>query len=46
MVRQKKVCVRAGAVPVAGDRPLVFKGVGIAWQDLVVARAVLRRADA
>jgi ornithine cyclodeaminase/alanine dehydrogenase-like protein (mu-crystallin family) len=27
------------------DRPLVFKSVGMAWQDLVVAEAVLDRAD-
>jgi len=31
---------------VPGDRPLVFKSVGMAWQDLVVAEAVLRHANA
>jgi ornithine cyclodeaminase/alanine dehydrogenase-like protein (mu-crystallin family) len=25
------------------DRPLVFKSVGMSWEDLVVAEAVLRR---
>ena len=32
--------VVSGAVVVPADRPLVFKSVGMAWQDLVVARAV------
>ncbi len=27
-----------GAVPVAADRPLLFVSVGMAWEDLVVAR--------
>ncbi|UWZ59736.1 ornithine cyclodeaminase family protein [Dactylosporangium aurantiacum] len=31
-----------GRVTPAPDRPLVFKSVGMAWQDLVVAEAVLR----
>lgn len=33
-----------GAVPVAGDRPRLFKSVGMAWQDLVVAVAAYERA--
>lgn len=33
--------VVAGAVQPAADRPLVFTGVGMAWQDLVVAGAVV-----
>jgi ornithine cyclodeaminase len=32
-----------GAVTVPADRPLVFKGVGMSWQDLVVAEAVAHR---
>jgi ornithine cyclodeaminase/alanine dehydrogenase-like protein (mu-crystallin family) len=28
------------------DRPLVFKSVGMSWEDLVVAEAVLRRVSA
>jgi ornithine cyclodeaminase/alanine dehydrogenase-like protein (mu-crystallin family) len=28
------------------DRPLVFKSVGMSWQDLVVATAVVDHADA
>jgi ornithine cyclodeaminase len=35
--------VVTGAVTVPADRPLVFKGVGMSWQDLVVAAAVARR---
>jgi len=35
--------VLSGAVAVPTDRPLVFKSVGMAWQDLVVAAAVLER---
>lgn len=31
-----------GAVELSADRPLVFKGVGMSWQDLVVATAVLQ----
>lgn len=33
--------VVSGAVEAPPDRPLVFKSVGMAWQDLVVAEAVL-----
>jgi ornithine cyclodeaminase len=33
--------VVSGARPVARDRPYVFKSVGMSWQDLVVAEAVL-----
>ena len=32
--------VVTGAVGRAVDRPVVFKGTGMAWQDLAVARAV------
>ena len=38
--------VVTGAVPLPADRPLVVKTVGMSWQDLVVADAVLRLADA
>ena len=31
-----------GAVELSADRPLVFKSVGMAWQDLVVATAVMQ----
>ena len=31
-----------GAVELSADRPLVFKSVGMSWQDLVVATAVLQ----
>ncbi|GAA0918055.1 hypothetical protein GCM10009557_89680 [Virgisporangium ochraceum] len=31
------------AVEPAADRPLLFKSVGMAWQDLVTAEAVLAR---
>jgi len=34
--------VVAGRVLPDPRRPLVFKSVGMAWQDLVVAEAVLR----
>jgi ornithine cyclodeaminase/alanine dehydrogenase-like protein (mu-crystallin family) len=34
--------VVAGAVEVPTGRPLVFKSVGMSWQDLVVAEAVVR----
>ncbi len=34
--------VVTGAVEVPTDRPLVFKSVGMGWQDLVVAEAVLQ----
>ena len=37
--------VVTGAVPPPADRPLVFKSVGMSWQDLVVADAVLARLD-
>ncbi|MFI9274212.1 ornithine cyclodeaminase family protein [Kitasatospora sp. NPDC052896] len=30
--------------PVPGDRPRLFKGVGMAWQDLALAAALHRRA--
>ena len=33
--------VVTGAVPPPADRPLVFKSVGMSWQDLVVAAAVV-----
>jgi ornithine cyclodeaminase len=33
--------VVTGAVRLSADRPLVFKSVGMSWQDLVVAEAVL-----
>ena len=36
--------VVTGAVAVPADRPLVFKSVGMSWQDLVVAAAVLGRS--
>ena len=36
--------VVTGAVGLPADRPLVFKSVGMAWQDLVVADAVARIA--
>ncbi|MBM7805228.1 ornithine cyclodeaminase [Geodermatophilus bullaregiensis] len=35
--------VVTGAVAVPADRPLVFKSVGMSWQDLVVATAVVDR---
>jgi ornithine cyclodeaminase len=35
--------VTGHTVPPA-DRPLLFKSVGMSWQDLVVAEAVLSRA--
>ena len=38
--------VVTGAVIVPADRPLVFKSVGMSWQDLVVAEAVARIAEA
>jgi ornithine cyclodeaminase/alanine dehydrogenase-like protein (mu-crystallin family) len=34
--------VLTGAVTLPADRPLVFKSVGMSWQDLVVAAAVVR----
>jgi ornithine cyclodeaminase/alanine dehydrogenase-like protein (mu-crystallin family) len=36
--------VVTGAVTAPTDRPLVFKSVGMSWQDLVVATAVLERS--
>ena len=36
--------VVTGAFVVPPDRPLVFKSVGMSWQDLVVARAVVERS--
>ena len=37
--------VVTGAADLPPDRPLVFKGVGMAWQDLVVATAVVDRHE-
>jgi ornithine cyclodeaminase len=37
--------VMTGAVEVPTDRPLVFKSVGMSWQDLVVAAALLRHSE-
>lgn len=34
--------VVTGATTVAADRPMVFKSVGMSWEDLVVAEAVVR----
>ncbi len=34
------------AADVPGNLPLVFKSVGMSWQDLVVAEAVLKRSEA
>jgi ornithine cyclodeaminase len=36
--------VLTGAVRLPADRPLVFKSVGMSWQDLVVAAAVVGRS--
>jgi ornithine cyclodeaminase len=36
--------VITGAVEAPTDRPLVFKSVGMSWQDLVIAEAVLQRS--
>jgi ornithine cyclodeaminase/alanine dehydrogenase-like protein (mu-crystallin family) len=33
--------VVTGAASLPTDRPLVFKSVGMSWQDLVVAEAIL-----
>lgn len=38
--------VITGAVDVPSDRPLIFKSVGMSWEDLVVATAVLHRQEA
>ncbi|WP_375489395.1 ornithine cyclodeaminase family protein [uncultured Jatrophihabitans sp.] len=35
--------VVTGQVDIAADRALVFKSVGMAWQDLVVATAIIER---
>lgn len=43
--RKKLISMReviAGAAPVAAGQPVVFKSVGMSWQDLVVADAALR----
>ncbi|MFT4307283.1 MAG: ornithine cyclodeaminase family protein [Microbacterium sp.] len=32
-----------GAVPLATDRPVVFKTVGMSWQDLAIARLIVER---
>lgn len=37
--------VITGAARVPADRPMVFKSVGMSWQDLVVAEAVVRGLD-
>lgn len=37
--------VITGAIEVPADRLLVFKGVGMSWQDLVVAAAVLHHSE-
>jgi ornithine cyclodeaminase len=36
--------VLTGEVALPADRPLVFKSVGMSWQDLVVASAVVERS--
>jgi ornithine cyclodeaminase len=33
-----------GSVTTPDDRPLVFKSVGMSWQDLAIAAAIVRRA--
>ncbi len=38
--------VVTGAVALPADRPLVLESVGMSWQDLVVAEAVVRTAAA
>ena len=35
--------VVTGATETPDDRPLVFKSVGMSWEDLVVAEAVLHQ---
>lgn len=35
-----------GEIPIPVDRPIVFKTVGMAWEDLAVARACYRAASA
>lgn len=37
--------VITGATPIPADRPAVFKSVGMSWQDLVIADAVLRATN-
>ena len=37
--------VVTGVSELRADRPLVFKSVGMSWQDLVVAEAALRRTE-
>ena len=37
--------VVTGAVPPPAHGPVVFKSVGMAWQDLVVAEGVLAALD-
>jgi ornithine cyclodeaminase/alanine dehydrogenase-like protein (mu-crystallin family) len=37
--------VATGRFALPADRPLVFKSVGMSWQDLVVAEAVARRVN-
>jgi ornithine cyclodeaminase len=44
LVPMREVVTGAVAPPV--DRPLVFKSVGMSWEDLVVAEAVVRAAEA
>jgi len=44
LTAERLVCLRdvvTGAVTPPPDRPLVFKSVGMAWEDLVVATAVV-----
>ena len=38
--------VVSGAAALAGDRPMVFKSVGMSWEDLCVATAVATRCGA
>jgi ornithine cyclodeaminase/alanine dehydrogenase-like protein (mu-crystallin family) len=38
--------VLTGAITVPANRPLVFKSVGMAWQDLAIAAAVAARNEA
>ena len=44
LVPVREVVTRA--LPPPPERPLVFKSVGMSWQDLVVAEAVVRTAAA
>ncbi|GAB7037027.1 MULTISPECIES: hypothetical protein [Catenuloplanes] len=32
-----------GRTPIPGDRPVLFTGSGMSWQDLVIAEALLAR---